>query len=375
MKFGIMSDTHKDKDGATKHIVAEFKRRGVEAIVHCGDIEPEHVNREYYDDFPMTCALTDEQVDCYKDNENGCPMPRLSGWKFTYPGKRIVELDGRNVYAGHKRSFDFLLKSEHELREMLNRIRNEYNNVRWMFSGHTHHQAMMGNLITFINPGAVELAVGVAGGYEFAILDTETEEIIFSRIQNPPPIKKLLNVGVISDSLDVSGMNPEFWKKLAQRFREEEVTDIIHCGNIYVSDIGLEELSGFNVYYNLRDDQTNSSDGFENWSLVDKDNPIVEIDGYKFCVQLSMGPELVNESEFQMNDTSMKILGKFPEAKFLLCGSTRTPLFEEGEGIVFLNPGDVISNRRFAIIKLPRFEITFGRIHPEPLPALDLNSL
>jgi predicted phosphodiesterase len=38
MILGILSDTHHDTAQAIPHVVAEFQRRGVELIFHCGDI-------------------------------------------------------------------------------------------------------------------------------------------------------------------------------------------------------------------------------------------------------------------------------------------------------------------------------------------------
>ena len=61
MIIGILSDTHGDSMGATRHIIAEFKRRHVEQIIHCGDIIPEHVSRGLYGNLPVICALVDGQ--------------------------------------------------------------------------------------------------------------------------------------------------------------------------------------------------------------------------------------------------------------------------------------------------------------------------
>lgn len=370
MKFGILSDTHKDRDGVIPYIIAEFRKRGVEAVIHCGDIEMEHVDPMLFCGFPVFCALTDEQV---KDFGSSCPVKKPSNWVFTYPGeRRIQNLGPCYAYIGHKRSFDFLLNSQHILWEKISQIRKDSHNVRLIFSGHTHHQILMrSRLVDFINPGAIEDSFGAAGGYEFAILDTDKEEIIFSRIQNPAPTKKLLRVGVISDTLDVAEMNPGFWGKLRDRFKEKKVTHIIHCGNIYTSDIGIGELSDFEVRYNLRPKQDDKMDKPNNWHLIQSEYPVEDIEGYKFCVKLALGPELFNKSESQMHGISMSILSEYPEIHFLLCGSTWNSFLEEGEGLMFLNPGNASRNDNFAIIELPKYEITFGRIQPDPLHPLD----
>jgi predicted phosphodiesterase len=372
MILGIISDTHEDKDRATPYIIDEFRKRGVEVIIHCGDIELKDVNSMLYDNFPVFCAITEEQV---KDYGPSCPVKKPYNWIFTYPSesgeKRIKNLGPCYAYVGHKRSFDFLLNSQHKLWETLSNIRKNFHNVRVFCSGHTHHQILLrSRLSDFINPGAVMEAFGAAGGNEFATLDTETEEIVFSRIQNPKPIKKTIRVAVISDTLDVTEMDPIFWPNLAERLKKGGVTHIIHCGNINTADIGTDVLSEFKVYYNLRPDQDDRKDKPENWILIPRDDPVREIDGYKFCVQLAMGPELFNKSESEMHEISMKILQKYPEIYFLLCGSTWNSFLEEGEGLMYLNPGNASRNGNYAIIELPRYEITFGRIQPDPLPPL-----
>ena len=48
MIIGILSDTHHDRANAIPHVVEEFKKRGVETIFHCGDIEPKHLNYELF---------------------------------------------------------------------------------------------------------------------------------------------------------------------------------------------------------------------------------------------------------------------------------------------------------------------------------------
>ncbi len=52
MIIGILSDTHTDKANAIPHIVKEFKRRYVEVIFHCGDIEPIHLDPKLFGNLP-----------------------------------------------------------------------------------------------------------------------------------------------------------------------------------------------------------------------------------------------------------------------------------------------------------------------------------
>jgi predicted phosphodiesterase len=366
MILGWISDTHENPNQAIERIVRIFQGHGVEGIIHLGDIEPEHVDQGLFGNLPVYCALTDEQI-----KDHGAGFFKADGWVFTLPGDRIIKIGDDHYYVGHKRSWDFLVGSQSRFWEWIYGIRKEFHNV-WKFgSGHTHRQVFLrSGEVDFINPGAARGSDGVAKGFEYAILNTDTGDIIFSRIQNPKPVAEPLKVAVISDTLDVTVMNPPFWSKLAERFRRDGVTHVIHCGNIYTEDIGRPELSGIEVHYNLRPGQEDRERKPDNWILVPGHSPMVKIKGYKFCVQLSMGPELFNKSEFQMHEMSKQIRLQFPEIQFLLSGSTPNAFYEEGENIVLLNPGDASRYSNFAIIGLPDYDISFGLIRPDPLPAL-----
>lgn len=366
MILGLISDTHENPNQAIERIMRIFLSSGVEGIIHFGDIEPEHVDQNLFGSLPVYCALTDEQIKDY-----GADYFNAPGWVFTLPGDRIIKIGADYYYIGHKRTWDFLVGSQSKFWEWIYGIRKEYHNV-WKFgSGHTHRQVFLrSGEVDFINPGAAKGSDGVAKGFEYAILNTETGEIVFSRIQNPKPTASALKVAVISDTLDVTVMNPPFWSKLAEKLREQGVTHVIHCGNIYVEDIGKGELSEFTVYYNLRPGQDDKKKKPDNWCLIPWDSPMVKINGYKFCVQMAMGPELFNKSEFQMHETAKQIRLQFPEIQFLLSGSTPNAFYEEGENIVLLNPGDASRYSNFAIIGLPSYDISFGLIKPDMLPPL-----
>jgi predicted phosphodiesterase len=370
MKLGIVADTHHDKANALEHIIAEFKKRGVEVIIHCGDITAKHLNPDLFGGLPVICALVEEQV----GTEAFLTPP--AGWKYTEPGDRIRHITPYvRAYIGHKRAFEFLTGSEKKLNEMLNEIRRKHDGVRYLFAGHTHHGIYKrGKLIDFINPGAVEDSLD--GGYEFAVLDTDTEEIVFSRILRTTPVKAKppFSVGVISDSLNISDMDVNFWVKLRKEFENRGVSHVIHCGNIALCDVGQPELAGFKVSYNLRTDQLrhdpNSAGRFENWKRITAEDPIVEINGYKFYVQLDLGATLLDQSEVDMHVFCLKLRQKYPETSYVLCGFTNDALYEEGEQSRIINPGDCLNDRGFAVICLPRAEITFGHVPVDPLPAI-----
>jgi hypothetical protein len=62
MILGILADTHRDKANAIAHVVEEFRKRGVEVIIHCGDIEAGFLKADVFGNLPVICALIEEQV-------------------------------------------------------------------------------------------------------------------------------------------------------------------------------------------------------------------------------------------------------------------------------------------------------------------------
>jgi predicted phosphodiesterase len=366
MNLGVLSDTHDDRMNALPYIIAAFKKSGVQTIIHCGDIDPKHLNPALYGNMPVVCALTDEQAATHSPDYNEPPP----GWIFTLPDNRIVDLDSVRVYVGHKRSFEILYGSEVALLETMHKIRRDHDRVRYIFSGHTHHQIFMQNpLINFINPGAIEDPMGILGGYEYTVINTETNEIIFSRIPATKGIKRFLNVGVISDSRDIAETDTEFWKKLAAEFDRQQVTHIIHCGNIASADIGRKEFEEFQVHYNLLLNQQDPG-GPENWHCIPYADPVIDIEGYYFFVQYNLGASLLDKSEMDLHRLSLLVQKEHPEVKFLLFGFSHNGFYEEGQQMVILNPGDIVKDRNYAVIRLPSNEIVFNQIPVEPLPRL-----
>lgn len=376
MIIGVLSDTHRDKGGAIPYIVEEFKKRGVEMVVHCGDIIPEHVSNELFGGLPVVCALVEGQKDDPVFNEK-CP----SGWRFTHSGKRITKLlDGMMVYLGHKKHLDFLKASEEKFNEILTDLRQEFDGLRIVFGGHLHFQTFkQGQLVSFINPGAVEGSFG--SGYEFAVVDTEGGEVVFSRILSTADDRQTFSIGVISDSLDISHRDSGYWERLAKELKGRDVSHIIHCGNIALEDIGRKELGDFSVHYAIRSDQKYDHEKLHkegkipgNWKVISEESleegAIVDINGYRFFVQLDLGLKFMTVSELGMDSMAMQIRRKYPQTEFVLCGFTREALFVEGQQVITINPGDVNTDRSFAVICLPRREITFGHVPYEALPKL-----
>ncbi|MDP2910131.1 MAG: metallophosphoesterase family protein, partial [bacterium] len=290
MKIGALSDTHYTKNPILP-IISIFKEKGVEQVIHCGDIIADHVDPELFGHLPVDCALTDEQPN----------LPEFSRppnqWRFTKPNDRVLWLDRETkIYLGHKRFFEILTKSETDFMKTLNEIRRDHDGLRWLFGGHTHHQILRKNhVISCVNPGAVENFKGA----EYAIVDTQTGDVTFSRIPPELPNKGVFKVGVISDSRHVSSLDPYFWHKLIARFKLEGVRYVIHCGNISSSDIGRPEFGDFKVYFYPDKGQDRLTKP-ENWEMIDPNQPVVDIEGYKFCVQYGLGEEMIEQSERDM---------------------------------------------------------------------------
>jgi predicted phosphodiesterase len=274
----------------------------------------------------------------------------------------------------------FLRNSTEQFGEKLMDLRQEFDGLRFVFGGHMHFQTFkQGQLVSFINPGAVQDALG--WGYEFAIVDTVSGQVIFSRILPTPDDRPAFSVGVISDSLDITHRDRTYWGRLAKEFGDRGVSHIIHCGNIAIEDIGRPELNGLSVHYAIRADQSSEYKKLKekgtipsNWSVVSEEHldegAVVDINGFRFYVQLDLGLKLMTISEGAMDSAAMQIRRKHPETEFVLCGFTREAIFVEGAQVLTINPGDTNADRSFAVICLPRREITFGNVGVDPLPEV-----
>jgi len=279
------------------------------------------------------------------------------------------------VYVGHQRPLDYLRATEEGFNEILMGLRQTFDGLRYVFGGHLHFQAYkQGQLVSLINPGAVKDAIG--WGYEYALVDTETGEIVFSRILPTPDDRETFTVGVISDSLDISHRDAKYWSLLARELEQGGVSHIIHCGNLHLDDIGRPELVNFTVHYAIRADQRALHSDLhasgripENWkviSLEDLDKgAIVDINGYRFYVQLDLGLEFMKLSEIGMDTKAMEIRRLYPETEFVLCGFTRDALLMEGQQATTINPGDTNTDRSFVTIRLPDRQITFDHVPVE----------
>jgi len=370
--IGIMADTHVDmlegEANATPHVIREFLERGVKLILHGGDMAARDLDSKLYGGLPVVCALVKDQVG---ELEFQFPPP---GWMFTKPGDRIVRLDRhKKIYVGHNTSHDFLTGSESAMAQKINAVRNEHDGVVLYVTAHTHHQfAIVTRTITLINPGAVWNGFN---GHEFCTFNIKNGEIVCSRVPQTKSGRDPFSVGIISDSFNVSELDPHFWEKLRAAFVKRGVRYIIHCGNIALGDIGRRELGDFEVHYYLRKDQddflkrTKSAVKYpDNWHQVMVDNPVVNIEGHIFCIQLELGAELAEKSEFAMEELCLGLRKKYPGTRTVLCGLTGHPFYEEGQELCLINPGSAL-DRKWAVLCLPdTMTLTLnGSIPPDPL--------
>jgi hypothetical protein len=158
-------------------------------------------------------------------------------------------------------------------------------------------------------------------------------------------------------------MDVDFWANLAHEFRIRDVRTIIHCGNIELSDIGRPELSDFSVYVNLRKDQLfREGRTLHNWHIVDQEHKVVEINGYRFFIQLDLGTSFLEQTEVQMHSLCLAIKKEYPALDYVLCGSECNALYVEDPHTSIINPGDAYRGRSFCVVCLPRQEITFGYV-------------
>jgi len=395
MILGLMSDTHGIGGNALAHIAMEFKKRKVEMIIHAGDITKSDIEKMkvLFVGLPVMCALTHEQVAFYEEQEKErrkkeeethqkipSKKPSAPGlaWEFTQPEHRVRRLpNGFSVYLGHKRGFRFLFGSIQDLIKNLQEIQYANDNVRFFISGHTHRQVFYeADMIDCINPGAIADSPGIGGGHEFAILDTDTRRITFSRIPLTKNQKENLKLAVISDSLDISQTDPYFWIKLTDELQRNNVTHIVHCGNISPDDIGIRPFESFEVYYNANRGVPSKKPP-ANWyplevkEVIDGRNIMnFEIKGHYFSVQLELGAGIRDKSEKDLDKLSQEIKTRYPEVRFIFCGMSRDAFLEEGQNVFILNPGDIFKDRGFVIIDLPLCEITFDHIPTDPLPEI-----
>ncbi len=409
----IMSDTHSVDKSKIKMIVSDAINRGVELIIHPGDIQKEHIDAGLFGNLPVICALTENQSPMRNSDFVFAP----ANWCFTRPSEvdsakmlltdpeikrildqyiideevskliserigdanirrlielqsiadRIVNLGDLKIYVGHKRSYDVLTDSV-RFNRFMNEVNQVCDGVSLICTGHTHHKFLIQkDQINWINPGAVMvMPAGVVpyDGYDYAIFNSDNNEVIFCHIPVVVANTNSCTVGIISDTGNISKLDEQYWWLLAEELMQRGTKYLICCGNHWIGDIGRAELGSFEIFYNLLPHQSDNASTPGNWHRINPDLPLVEIEGFNFLVQYNFGTDLSSRSEHDSLSIAKSLSRNYENRQidFVVCGLGSDALFEDGGDIAIINPGDSRKKRKFATVCLPRSEITFGTV-------------
>ncbi|NCN07812.1 metallophosphoesterase family protein [Candidatus Falkowbacteria bacterium] len=378
MLLGIMGDTHNVDSSIVKKVAQDLKKRGAEIIIHTGDIEAQHLDVNLFCGLPVVCVLTEMQQ---FDRDFTFPP---HGWMFTRPGdsvinrsdrdqqiledrivsklavaNRIVNLGEVVIYAGHKRSIDTLMNSA-KFSEFIKLLNDTFDGVRFVFTGHTHHQFLIQTTNCFwINPGAVTPSFF---DHEYALVDTIKNEVVFTRLSPTISDTKPQTIGIISNTGNISDRDNQFWQQLAIEFHERDVSIVIIDGGFRASDIGRPELVDFQVFYDLLPSTKDNSNKPDNWHLIPNDNPVLEICRHQFLIQHKLGFDLAGKTEVDMVKCIYAETKKYQHIDIVVCGGIHDALFDEQQEVMIINPGDARNHRKFVTVCFPRCEITYSSV-------------
>lgn len=395
MILGVIGDTHDCTDDTISEIVEkEFCPRGVEVIIHTGDIISRHVNAELFGNYPVICVLTKQQDLDYRFSLSP------NNWRFVRPPfpqeqprfmgyckdpeaakfieeiqeycmeqrihNRLVPITSPNgeriiAYCGHERSFD-IFKDPQRVRDFFTVVNQIYDGVTLAMTGHTHHQFVFRyGPITWLNPGAVASSFNQT--IEFGVFNTSNKEVVLGRLSNAEAKISPVTVGIVSDTGNVDQIDSTFWRRLRNEFDFRGVTQVICCGDFRPEDVGRPELNGLQVYYYLLPDyQSSQQILIPNWQQLLPEDPIIEICGYEFYIQHGIGPENANFSEIQRHSAFSGIIEKYKRLDFIVGGLVPGTILQETEKYVFIGSGDARDHKYFATLCLPRREYTFGTV-------------
>ena len=394
MLLGVFGDTHNEDDSLIEEIIEnEFRPRGVEVVVHIGDIIARHVDAELFGHFPTICVLTKQQAFDYRFSFSP------DNWRFVRPAypkdeprfmgkcsdpeaaKFIEELQSHCLeeriyarlvpiaapsgdrivaYCGHERSFD-IFRNPQKVSDFFAVVNQVYDGVTLAMTGHMHHQfVFLHGPITWVNPGAV--ADSFNKTVEFGIVDTRSKEVVLARLSGPEAKLSPVTVGIVSDSGNVDLIDATFWQRLRKEFEARGVSQVICCGNFQPEDIGRSELDGLEVYYYLLPEYGNGHNIPDNWHQLLPDNPVVEICGHRFYVQHKIGPDHADFSEIQRNAAFSWIFEEYKHLDFIVAGLVPGTILQETDKYAFINPGDARDHKYFATVCLPRREYTVGTV-------------
>lgn len=394
MILGCFGDTHdEDKELIRQVVEEEFRPRGVEVIVHIGDIIAAHVDSNLFGDFPTICVLTKQQA--FDPSFSVSPK----NWRFVRPAfpfdepqyvghcsdpqadKFITELKeycmAQRIYArlvpilapsgewlvaycGHERSFD-VFRNPQKVGDFFAVVNQVYDGVYLAVTGHMHHQFVFRHgPITWINPGAIADAWNRT--HEFSVIDTRTKEVVLGRLSTAEAKARPVTVGIVSDTGNVDELDSTFWQRLRREFLKRGVTHVICCGNFCPTDIGRPELSDMWVYYYLLPEYGDVAVKPANWQLIPPTNPIIEICSHRFYVQHNIGPEHADFSEIQRHSTFSGLFEKYKRIDYIVAGLVSGTILQETDSYSFINPGDARDHKYFATVCLPRREYTLSAV-------------
>lgn len=159
--LGILSDTHENID-SIEIAVKKFKSRGIEHVVHCGDIISPPVLKYF-------SGLTMHLVFGNNDGERDGLKLMAKELGFSEPTDELeLELEGKKLYAYHGTKVKILNKAI------------ESQNYDYVLTGHTHkiRNETLGRT-RVINPGALFLC----SPYTIAVLDLAKDILEIVEIQ------------------------------------------------------------------------------------------------------------------------------------------------------------------------------------------------
>ena len=227
MRIFVVSDTHDCPESELELIAKEAKLRECECIIHAGDLVDEHFGSLALGNLPIWVIRTRENENLSEDalknlRPNWHVLEDRDDQVIEFGTKRKIK-----IYIYHYLGLDMLMTNlgipspdvqlEEEGREIKNRfgftafkhfrkkflgwfvrnkkwpnsqafklvgdLRSNHDGIQYAIFGHSHHQFFHVNFdLALINPGAFTLGFDDKPKRSYAIIDTKTWDVIFSKI-------------------------------------------------------------------------------------------------------------------------------------------------------------------------------------------------
>jgi putative phosphoesterase len=163
MKIGVLSDTH-DKLTNLIYVLEFFRERGIETIIHCGDLTGLDMV-SHFEGFRVIYTIGN------MDYMTGAIKKRL--------GKMRADNFAGTVFNGKIDGVPLAVTHSH-IEGMMESLLQD-GNIKWLFHGHTHEkrdEVIRG--VRVVNPGAL----GGLGNEprSFCIVDLDQENVEFFRL-------------------------------------------------------------------------------------------------------------------------------------------------------------------------------------------------